>query len=171
MEAEGAAHTSGATLNTVSLLVESLKAYLGSLEAGGGGGAPPLLPDFALTAFATLKVPTPGGAKPKPVELKVMLNQLDARLDALEVEGPARAERKSLLVALAALHARLVRLPAPDPPDAAPPAAPPSPARAQRSPPPPSPPTSGPGAATIAAVLVGVAAAAAAAAWGWGLGR
>ena len=165
MEAGGAASTSGATLNTVSLLVESLKAYLGSLEAGGG-----VLPDFALSAFASLKVPTPGGAKPKPVELKVMLNQLDTKLDALEVEGPARAERKSLLVALAALHARLVRLPAPDPPDAAPPAAPPSPARAQRSPPPPSPPTSGPGAAAIAAVLVGVAAAAAAALWGWGLG-
>jgi hypothetical protein len=112
------------------------------MGAGGDG-----LPDFALSAAAAVSCPTPGGSRPNKAELKVWLNQLDARLDALTLEGPARAERKALLLTLQGLHERVVRLPAPDPPVAplaAPPAAPPTARRAAKeSPPPPPPPPAG----------------------------
>jgi hypothetical protein len=150
-------NSSGVVLNSTALLLDGLENYLKLLEAG----APSPLPDFALAAAAAIPCPTPGGAQPKPVEVKVWLNTLDARLDALALEGGSRAERKALLVRLAALHSRLVRLPAPDPPDASPTAPPPAPPR-RRAPNAPSPAPAPLGFKGVGLVLALLAAAAAA---------
>ena len=153
----------GVVLNAISLLVPELKAYLTGLAAGRVAA----LPDYALAAAAAAACPTPGGAHPKPPEVKVLLNTLDTRLDALSLEGASRAERKALLLELSALHSLLVRLPAPDPPDFAVPAAAAPPAL-KTSPPPKTPPPPGfarwllVGAAPVAAAVAVIAAAAAA---------
>jgi hypothetical protein len=154
----------GVVLNAISLLVPELKAYLTGLAAGRVAA----LPDYALAAAAAAACPTPGGAHPKPPEVKVLLNTLDTRLDALSLEGAARAERKALLLELSALHSLLVRLPAPDPPDFAVPAATAAAPRALKtSPPPKTPPPPGfarwllVGAAPIAAAIAVIAAVAA----------